>query len=67
MDDVFYEVILHKATLIILEVVSILGISTYRVYKLIHQGKIKAYKEDGYKSWHIPSISIRNYLQSHIK
>lgn len=67
MDDVFYEVILHKATLTVPEVVSILGISTYRVYKLIHQGKIMAYKEEGCKSWLIPSVSVRNYLQRHVK
>ena len=47
MDDVFYEVLLHKAILTVSEVVSILRISTYRVYKLIHQGKLIAYKEDG--------------------
>lgn len=67
MDDVFYEVILHKATLTVSEVVSILGISTYRVYELIHQDKIKAYKEEGCKAWQIPSVSVRNYLPRHIK
>lgn len=56
--------IINKTTLTIQDVQYILGSSAYSVYKLIHEGKLYAYKDAGGKMWKIPEQAILDYLNS---
>lgn len=56
--------VINKIVLNLQDVQQVLNLSAYSVYKLIHEKKIYAYKDDGGKSWKIPEQSIVDYLSS---
>lgn len=56
--------VINKIVLNLQDVQQVLNLSAYSVYKLIHEKKIYAYKDDGGKSWKIPEQSIIDYLSS---
>ena len=56
--------VINKTTLTIQDVQYILGSSAYSIYKLIHEEKLYAYKDDGGKMWKIPEQAILDYLNS---
>lgn len=56
--------IINKTTLTIQDAQYILGSSAYSIYKLIHERKLYAYKDDGGKMWKIPEQAILDYLNS---
>lgn len=55
--------IINKTTLTIQDAQYILGSSAYNIYKLIHEGKLYAYKDAG-KMWKIPEQAILDYLNA---
>jgi len=59
--------LVNKTVLYASEVASLLGYSTHTVYRLIHCGKIPAYKEEGCRAWHIPESSVLAYIDSRLK
>ena len=61
--NLLFEICIHKVQLSIPEVVTILGISTYKAYKLIRSNQLHAYRSPGEKCWHIPAWAIKEYLQ----
>lgn len=56
--------IINKTVLNLQDVQQLLNLSACSVYRLIHEKKLYAYKDDGGKSWKIPEQSITNYLSS---
>lgn len=56
--------VINKTTLTIQDAQYILGSSAYSIYKLIHEGKLYAYKDTGGKIWKIPEQAILYYLNS---
>ncbi len=55
---------LMKPVLLVAETACLLGCSSGQIYKLIHQGKLKAYKDEGARAWKIPEASIQEYINS---
>lgn len=56
--------IINKTVFNIQDTQQILNLSAYSVYRLIHEKRLFAYKDDGGKAWKIPEQSIVNYLNS---
>lgn len=50
--------LINKTVFFASEAASLLGYSTHTIYQLIHEGKLAAYREEGYKAWRIPEASI---------
>lgn len=49
------------------EAASLLNKSVQEVYRLIHNGKLAAYREEGSKTWNIPANSITDYINARHK
>ena len=56
--------IINKTVFNIQDTQQILNRSAYSVYRLIHEKRLFAYKDDGGKAWKIPEQSIVDYLNS---
>ena len=56
--------IINKTVFNIQDTQQILNLSAYSVYRLIHEKRLFAYKDDGGKAWKIPEQSIVDYLNS---
>ncbi len=56
--------VINKTVLNLQDTQQVLNLSAYGVYKLIHEKKLYAYKDDGGKAWKIPEQSITDYLSS---
>ena len=56
--------LINKTILLASEAASVLNYSTQTIYKLIHEGKLAAFKEKGHKVWRIPESSIVDYVNS---
>ena len=54
--------LINKTVLLASEAASVLNYSTQTIYKLIHTGKLEAFKEKGHKVWRIPEKSIEDYI-----
>lgn len=46
------------------EAAVLLNKSVQEVYRLIHDGKLSAYREEGSKTWNIPAGSITEYIDT---
>ena len=62
--DIIY---VPKTVLFVWETASLLGVSAYSVYKLIHSKILTAYKDAGSNTWRIPVWSIKAYMREHMK
>ena len=56
--------IINKTVFNIQDTQQILNLSAYSVYRLIHEKRLFAHKDDGGKAWKIPEQSIVDYLNS---
>ena len=56
--------LVEKKVLYVSEVASCLGCSSHVIYKMIHSGKLAAYKDDGAHAWKIPEEAIATYIES---
>ena len=56
--------LVEKLVLYVSDVASLLGVSCYVVYQLIHSGQLFAYKIPGSRSWHIPAESLQEYIRA---
>ncbi len=59
-----FIMVINKIVLNLQDVQQVLNLSAYGVYKLIHEKKLYAYKDDGGRAWKIPEQSIIDYLSS---
>lgn len=55
--------LINKSVVFVSEAACVLGCSSYQVYRMIHEGRLAAYKDDGARAWKIPEESIQSYIQ----
>lgn len=58
---------INKRVLYVSEAASLLCCSAYQIYKLIHENKQSAYKDEGSNAWKIPEESIHAYVEKRMK
>ena len=56
--------LVNKAVLYPAEAAAARGVSVHIIYRLIHEKRLFAYKDEGGKAWHIPEDAIRDYVAS---
>ena len=59
--------LISKTVLFVSETACVLGCSSYQIYRLIHEGKLPAYKDEGARAWKIPETSIQAYIQTRME
>ena len=55
---------IYKKILYASEVAAIISTSTQTVYKMIRDGRIKAFKDEGGRAWRIPEEEVARYIQN---
>ena len=58
--------LINKTVLYVAEAASLLNCPTRTIYGLIHTGMLKAYKNPGGNSWHIPETALQEYVDNRI-
>lgn len=61
------KVLINKSVLFVSEAACLLGCSSYQVYRMIHEGMLPAYKDEGARAWKIPESSIQAYIQTQME
>lgn len=56
-----------KAVFFVSEAACLLGCSSYQIYRMIHEGNLFAYKDEGARAWKIPEQAIQQYIQKRLK
>lgn len=59
--------LINKSVLFVSEAACVLGCSSYQVYRMIHEGRLAAYKDDGARAWKIPEEAIQAYIHSRME
>ena len=57
---------LEKYVLTVAETAALMGYGTGKIYQLIHEDVLKAYKDEGGRIWHVPATSIADYVNARI-
>ena len=59
--------LINKSVLFVSEAACVLGCSSYQVYRMIHEGRLAAYKDEGARAWKIPEEAIQAYIHGRIE
>jgi len=58
---------INQRIFLVLDISSILRCGQKRVYELIHNGELKAYKDSNGRSWKITEDALNSYIETHNK
>lgn len=55
---------IEKLVVHVSDAASLIGVSSQKIYQMIHTGELAAYKAG--KAWKIPTVDIEAYIQSRL-
>ena len=56
--------LVEKMLLSVAETASLMGYSSWKVYRLIHSKSLGAFKDESGRVWHVPATSIMDYVDA---